>query len=128
MLLANKEGIVVTGPVVRLVAGGVGGALVVFTIPVLVGQLVGVKSVKIRKVMLHNNAAGNTTVLIGIGGVGVGIPAILPAFDSLNGLTDSYTADADFPEVEAFVNIVAWAAALAVGGTIDCELEVAVIG
>ena len=128
MLLANKEGIIVTGPVVPLVAGGVGGSLVVFTIPALAGQLVGVKSVKVRKVMLHNNAAGNTTVLIGIGGVGIGIPAILPALDSLNGLTDSYTADADFPEVEAFVNIVAWAAALAVGGTIDVQLEVAVIG
>jgi len=128
MLLANKEGIVVPGPVVNLVAAGVGGSLVVFTIPVLVGQLVGLKSVKIRKVILHNNAAGNTTVLIGIGAVGVGLPAILPALDSLNGLTDSYTADADFPEVESFANIVAWPAALLVGGTITIQLEVAVIG
>ena len=128
MLLANKEGIVVTGPVIPLVPGGAATSVLVFTIPVLLGQLVGVKSVKIRKVTLHNNAAGNTTVLIGIGAVGVGLPAILPALDSLNGLTDSYTADADFPEVESFANIVAWPAALLVGGTITIQLEVAVVG
>ena len=126
MLLANKEGIVVTGPVVPLVPGGAATSLVVFTIPVLLGQLVGIKSVKIRKVILHNNAAGNTTVLIGNGAVGVGVPVLLPALDSLNGLTDSYYADADFPEVESFANIVAWTPAVA--GTIDIQLEVAVIG
>ena len=126
MLLANKEGIVVTGPVVPLVPGGAATSVLIFTIPVLVGQLVGVKSVKIRKVTLHNNAAGNTTVLIGNGAVGVGIPVLLPALDSLNGLTDSYTADADFPEVESFANITAWTPAVA--GTIDIQLELSVHG
>ncbi len=128
MLLANKEGIVVTGPIVQLVAAAVAGALVVFTIPVLANQLLGTKSVKILKVMLRNNAAGNTSVLLGIGGAGVGIPAILPALDSLNNLTDSYVCRNDFPEVEAFANIVAWPAALVALGTIDVQLEVAVIG
>ncbi len=128
MLLANKEGIVVTGPVVNLILAGVGGSLVVFTIPVLAGQIVGLKSVKILKVLLHNNAAGNTTVLIGNGIAGVGIPVLLPALDSMNGLTDPYVSPNDFPEVESFANITAWAAALAVGGTIDIQLEVAVIG
>ena len=126
MLLANKEGIIVTGPVVPLVPGGAAASLLVFAIPVLVGQLVGLKSVKVRKVILHNNAAGNTTVLIGNGAVGVGVPVLLPALDSLNGLTDPYTADADFPEVESFADITAWTVALA--GTIDIQLEVAVIG
>ena len=128
MLLANKEGIVVTGPVIQLVAGGVGGALVVFTIPVLVGQLLGVKSVKVRKIMLRNTAGGNTGVLLGTGGAGVGVPAILPAFQSMNRLIDTYTADDDFPEVESFANISAWCVALVALGTIDVQLEVAVIG
>ena len=128
MLLANKEGIVVTGPVIQLVAGLVAGALVVFTIPVLAGQLIGVKSVKIRKVMLRNNAAGNVAVSLGTGGVGIGIPAILPAFDSMNNLTDNYGPD-DFPEVETFLNICAWGGVVFVaGGTIDVQLEVAIIG
>jgi hypothetical protein len=128
MLLANKEGIVLTGPVVRLAAAGAGASVLVFTVPVLLGQLVGVKSVKIRKVILHNNVAGNTTVLIGNGIPTVGVPVLLPALDSLNNLTDSYNADADFPEVESFANITAWPAALAVGGTIDIQLEVLVCG
>lgn len=126
MLLNTKEGIIRTGPIIPLVPGGAAASLLIFTIPVLVGQLIGLKSVKIRKVTLHNNAAGNTTVLIGNGAVGVGIPAILPALDSINGLTDTYIADTDFPEVESFANIVAWTPALA--GTIDIQLEVVIIG
>ena len=126
MLLANKEGIVVTGPIIPLVPGGAATSVLIFTIPFLLGQLIGTKSVKIRKVILHNNAAGNTTVLIGNGAVGVGIPPLLPALDSMNGLTDSYTTDADFPEVESFTNIVAWTPAVA--GTIDCQLEILVCG
>ena len=125
MLLANKEGIIVTGPVVNLAAAAPAGAVVVFTIPVLVGQLVGVKSVKILKVHLFNNAAGNTSVLIGNGIAGVGIPVLLPALASMNGLEDIYD---NLPEVESFADITAWPAALAVGGTIDIQLQVAVIG
>ena len=105
MLLANKEGIVVTGPVVNLIAAGVGGSLVVFTIPVLAGQIVGVKSVKVLKVHLFNNVAGNTSVLLGTGIAGVGIPVLMPAFASMNNLEDIYD---NLPEVESFANITAW--------------------
>jgi len=121
----QEEGIVVTGPVVNLPTAGAGGSRVVFTIPVLVGQLVGVKSVKIKKVILFNNAAGNTSVLIGNGAVGVGIPVLLPALTSMNGLEDIYD---NLPEVESFANITAWPAALAADGSIDIQLEVSVIG
>jgi len=125
MLLANKEGIVVTGPVVNLAVAAPAGAVVVFTIPVLVGQIVGVKSVKILKVHLFNNAAGNTSVLIGNGIAGVGIPVLLPALASMNGLEDIYD---NLPEVESFANITAWPAALVGVGGIDIQLQVAVLG
>jgi hypothetical protein len=129
MLLNTKEGIHVTGPVVPIIAAAPAGAVVVFTIPVLAGQLIGVKSVKVHKVMLRNNIAGTTTVSLGTGGAGIGVPAILPAFDSINNLTDSYIANTDFPEVEVFAaTISAWAAALGVGTTIDVQLEVIVCG
>lgn len=124
MLLANKEGIVVTGPVVPLIAAGAANAVVVFTIPALAGQLVGTKSVKILKVHLFNNAAGNTAVLIGTG-VGAGFAALLPAIVSMNGLEDVYD---NLPEVESFANITAFPAALVAAGTIDFELQVAIIG
>lgn len=125
MLLANKEGIVVTSPVVNMAAAGAAGAVLVFTIPVLVNQLLGTKSVKILKVHLFNNVAGNTSVLLGTGGAGVGIPVLMPAFASMNTLEDIYD---NLPEVESFANIAAWPAALLAGGTIDIQLEVAVIG
>lgn len=128
MLLANKEGIVVTGAIVNMAAAAPAGSVLIFSVPVLANQLVGVKSVKVLKVMMHNNAAGGTTVTLGNGAAGVGIPAILPALDTFNNLTQSYVVGLDFPEVESFANIVAWPAALAVGGTIDIQLEVAVIG
>ena len=128
MLLANKEGIIVPGLIVNLAAAGAAASLLVFSVPVLANQLIGLKSLKVRKIMLRNNAAGNTTVLLGNGAVGVGIPAILPALDSLNNLTATYIVEQDFPEVESFANIVAWPVALAVAGTIDIQLEVAVIG
>jgi len=121
----QEEGIVVTGPVVNLPTAGAGGSRVVFTIPVLVGQLVGVKSVKIKKVILFNNAAGNTSVLIGNGAVGVGIPVLLPALTSMNGLEDIYD---NLPEVESFANITAWPAALVAGSSIDIQLQVIVRG
>lgn len=125
MLLANKEGIVVTSPVANIAVAAAAGAVVVFTIPVLAAQLIGVKSAKILKVHLFNNVAGNTSVLLGTGGAGVGVPVLMPAFASMNNLEDVYD---NLPEVEAFADICAWAAALAVGGTIDIQLEVAVIG
>lgn len=125
MLLANREGIVVTGPVVNLAVAAVAGSLVVFTIPILANQLIGVKSVKVLKVHLMNNAAGNQQVFLGTGAAGVGIPVLMPAFMSMNGLTDVYD---NLPEVEAFANITAWPAALVAGGTIDIQLEVLVIG
>jgi len=121
----QEEGIVVTGPVVNLPTAGAGGSRVVFTIPVLVGQLVGVKSVKIKKVILFNNAAGNTSVLIGNGAAGVGIPVLLPALTSMNGLEDIYD---NLPEVESFANITAWPAALVADGSIDIQLQVIVRG
>lgn len=129
MLLANKEGIVVTGPVVNLAVAGIANAVVIFSIPVLAAQLVGVKSVKIRKVALFNNAAGNTWVLIG---TGVGVPpapvpfaALLPALTTFNNLEDLYDT---LPEVESFADITAYPAALLAAGTIDIQLEVVVIG
>lgn len=127
MLLANKEGIIVTTPVVNLAAAGIANAALVFTIPILAAQLIGTKSAKIRKVHLFNNVAGNTSVVIGTG-AGAGFVALLPGLSTINNLEDIYGDHNDLPEAEAFANITAYPAALVVGGTIDIELELAIIG
>jgi hypothetical protein len=122
-----QDRIVVPGPIVNFAAAGVANAAVVFTIPALVGQLVGTKSVKIYRVNLYNNApAGNTQVLIGTG-VGVGFAALLPALDSFNGLNDAYGPETDLIEAESFANVTAYVVALA-GGSIDVQVEVIVVG
>jgi hypothetical protein len=120
-----KDEIIVTGPLVNLPVASIGAAnaVVIFTIPV--GQLVGTKSVKIRKVNLYNNAAGNQQVVIG---TGVPCVALLPALDSRNGLFDSYGPDTDLIEVEAFANITAYPVALLAGTSIDIQLEVVIVG
>ena len=122
-----KEGIKSPSAVVNLAVAGVANAAVIYTIPALAGQLVGTKSVKIRKVILHNNLAGNTTVLIG-NGVGGAFVALLPALDSINGLTDTYDSESDLPPAESFANITAYPVALGVGTSIDIQLEVEIIG
>ena len=127
MLLNTREGTIVTGPLVNLVAIGAAAAVVVFSIPVLAGQLIGTKSAKIRRVNLYNNAAGNTRVLIGTG-VGAGFVALLPALDSMNGLSDPYGPETDLIEAEAFANITAYPVALAVGTSIDIRLELLILG
>jgi len=127
MGLLVKDEIVIAGPIVNLVAVGAANAVVIFTVPVLAGQLVGTKSVKIRRVNLYNNAAGNTQVLIGTG-VGAGFGALLPALDSMNGLLATYGPETDLIEAEAFANITAYPVALVAATSIDCQLEVIVCG
>ena len=125
MLLNTREGTIISGPLVNLAAIGAAAAVVVFTIPVLAGQLVGTKSAKIRRVNLYNNVAGNTQVLIGIG-----VPCVpfLPALDSMNGLFDAYGPETGLLEVEAFANITAYPVALAGGASIDIMLELLILG
>ena len=126
-MLFTKEGTIITGPLVNMTVAGAANAVVVFTIPVLAGQLIGVKSAKIRKVSLYNNVAGNTQVLIGTG-VGGGFAALIPALDSMNGLSDLYGPETDLIEVETFANITAYPVALAAGTSIDLRLELVILG
>jgi len=128
MLLDTKEGIIVTSPVVNMNLATAANAFLIFTIPILVNQLIGTKSAKIRKVHLFNNVAGNTNVVIG-NGVGIGVfVALLPALATMNNLEDIYGEHGDLPEVESFANITAYPAALLVGGSVDIQLELAIIG
>ena len=130
MGLLVKDEIIVPGPITNLAVIGAAAAAVIFTIPILAGQLIGAKSVKIRRVNLYNNIAGNTQVLIGtgVGGVGLGFIALLPALDSLNSLLATYGPETDLIEAEAFADITAYPVALAGGTSIDVQLEVIICG
>lgn len=114
-------GIPFVSAVVNLAVAGVAAAANIFVLPALAGVLVGTKSMVIKKVVLHNNNAGNTTVLIGTG-AGATFVALLPALDSLNGLTDPY-GENDLPRNESFATITAYPVALGAGTSIDIQIE-----
>ena len=124
MGLLVKDEIIRVGQIVNLAAAGAANAVVVFAIPV---ALLGVRSVKIYRVNLFNLAAGNTQVLIGTG-VGGAFVALLPALDSLNSLNDAYGPATDLIQAQSFANITAYPVALAVGTSINCQLELIVCG
>lgn len=125
MGLLVSDRIIVPGPVVNMAAAAAANAVVAFTLPA--GTLVGTKSLKIYRVNLYNNAAGNTQVLVGTGVAGA-FAALLPALDSFNGLFSSYGPETDLVEVESFTTITAYPVALVAGTSIDIQLEVIVCG
>jgi len=125
MGLLVEDRIIVAGPIVNLAAAAAANAAVIFTIPA--GQLVGTKSVRIRRVNLYSNAAGNTQVLVGTG-VGAAFAALLPALDSMNGLFASYGPETDLIEAESFAAITAYPVALVAASSIDIQLEVIICG
>lgn len=124
MGLLVDDKIIVPGPIVNLAAAGVANAVVIYTIPL---GLVGVKSVKIHKVNIYNNAAGATQILVGTG-VGAGFAALLPALDTFNGLNTTYGPQTDLIEAESFANITAYPVALVGVLGIDIQLEVIICG
>lgn len=130
MVIMALQGVRVQGPLTNLAAVGVANAVVIYQmsnwLPAVGGQQVGTKSAIVKRVKMHNNAGGNTTVIIGTG-VGAGFVPLLPALDSMNNLTDDYV-EGDLPEVEAFLDITAYPTALVALGTIDIVIEVEEIG
>jgi len=91
------------------------------------GQMVGTKSIKIKRVTMRNIAAGNAVVIIGTGLGAAAFVPLMPGLDSMNGLTDEYEEDV-LPQVEAFADITAYPVALVALGTIDIQIEVEEIG
>jgi hypothetical protein len=126
-MLVTRNRLVIPGPITNLAVAGVANAAVIFTVPVLAGQLVGTKSVRIHAVNIFNNAAGNTQILIG-NGVGGAFVALLPALDTFNSLNSAYGLQSDLVEAESFANITAYPVALAGAGTIDIQVEVIIVG
>lgn len=127
ILTGYDKGVRLQGPVVNLAAAAVGiaNAVVIFQISNF-AQLVGTKSVIIKRVKMLNTVAGNQTVIIGTG-AGAGFVPRLPGLVTLNGLNADFVED-DLPQAEFFLDITAYLLAVAVGGSIDIQVEVEEIG
>lgn len=130
ILTGFDEGVRLQGPVTNLAVAAVANAVAIFqlsnwNIPAG-GQMVGTKSVRIKRIKMMNNAAGNQVVMIGTG-VGAAFAALLPGLVSLNNLNEDFVEE-DLPQVEAFADITAYPVALVAAGTIDVQIEVEEIG
>jgi len=108
------------GALVNLAAAAAANAVAIFTLSTL-ATMVGAKTLVIKRLMIRNNAAGNTFVHVGTGVAGAFVDAILPLY-SLNNTTDEYDEWA-LPRAELLATITAYPDAL-VGGTIDIQIEV----
>jgi hypothetical protein len=111
------------GGVTNLAAIGAGNAVAILTRSTFIG-MVGTKTLKIKRLKIRNNNAGNTWVHIGTG-VGAGVDAI-PALYSIANTTDDYN-EFDIPQVELAATIVSWPDAVG-AGSIDVQIEAEEIG
>ncbi len=109
------------GPVTNLTVAGIAAAAVIFQISTF-AQLVGTKSVVIKRIKMMNNALGNQVIIIGTG-AGAGFNQMLPGLSTINNLNEDFIED-DLPEVEFFADITAYPVALIAAGTLDIQIEV----
>ena len=118
-LMAGKRRI---SPVVNLAAANV--AVVIVVISNFAG-MVGVKTMKIKRIKIRNNNGGNTWVHIGNGIFGAWTDRI-PALYSISNTTDDYDED-DLPQVESILTLAAYPEAVG-GGSFDVQIEVEDVG
>lgn len=112
------------GAVTNLAAAGVAAAVAIFTRSTA-GGMVGTKTLKIKRLKIRNNGAGNTWVHIGTGTGGTFVDAV-PALYSISNTTDDYQ-EFDLPEVELNATITAYPEAVG-AGSFDVQVEVDEIG
>lgn len=127
MLSELIRGVIVQGAVVNLAAAAAANATPIFRVSNTGAATgIGVKSFKLKKLMVRNNAAGNQWLRVGTGVGGAFVDAIPPLM-VLNNLDNSWQ-ELELPDVELFVNMTAFPVALVAGGSLDVQAEVEEIG
>jgi predicted membrane protein len=125
LMTGYDKGVRLQGPVTNLAVAGIAAAAVIFQMSNF-AQLVGTKSVRIKRILMWSNASGNTTVIIGTG-AGAGFAQALVPYYIISGFNLTVEEE-ELPETELFLDITAYPVALLVGGSIDIQLEVEEIG
>lgn len=125
MLAELGKGVILQGAVTNFAAAGNANAAAIFQLSNWANQM-GNKSFRLKRLLVVNNAAGNTYIHIGTGAAGAVVDAI-PALLSLNGLNTVFGED-DLPDVEFFADMMAYISAVAAAGTVDIMAEVEELG
>lgn len=121
MAIEMSKGIRCTGSLVNIASAN---ATTLFQVSNF-AQQIGTKTVKLRKVMLQNNGAGNQWVLIGTG-LAASFGATLPSLMLANN-TDGEWTEYDVPGVEFSSDITIRAPSWTTG-SINAQVEVEEIG
>lgn len=119
-MLGLLKGIRRTGAVVNIAAAGVGNLQPLFTVSTF-ASMVGTKTLRLRRLKIRNNGAGNTWVHIGTG-AGAAFVHIIPALYSISNTTDDYM-EFDLPRLEVVATINGYVDAVGVGD-FDIQVEV----
>jgi len=121
MISTMLEGIRRAGAVVNLAVAGVANATAIYTRPTF-AQMVGARTMKVCKLLVRNNLGGNCWLAVGTG-AGAGFANLIPPLLILNNI-DNPWQEFELPAVEAAATITAFPDALAVGGSLDVQIEV----
>lgn len=105
------------GPMVNLAAAGAATAAVILG---LAAGLNGVQTVKIKRLKIRNNNAGNTFVHIGTG-AGAGFVHLIPPLWSISNTTDDY-GEYDLLQTETILAVTAYPDAVG-AGSFDVQIE-----
>lgn len=118
-MLDLLKGIRRVGPVTNVNAAGAPNAGTIFTAPI---GGVGIKTMRIRRLKIRNNAGPNTWVHIGTGGGAFAFVEGIPPLYSIANTTDDYD-EFDLPSVSFGADITTFADAVG-GGSFDVQIEV----
>ena len=125
MVFDLLSGVTLQGPVTNLAAALVANAVAIYQVSNDPNQI-GTKSVRLKKLMIRNNAAGPCWLSVG-NGVGVLYADLIVPVRSQNNL-DATWQTVELPGVESFADVTAWVDALVAGGSLDIQLEVEEVG
>ena len=129
MLAELIRGVSLPGPITNLGAAAVlvANAQAIYTASNLGAAVgTGTKSLKLRKLFVRNNAAGNQWLHVGTGAGATFVDAI-PAVMVINNLDNNWE-EVELPSRELFATITAYLEALVAGGSMDVQLEVEEVG
>jgi hypothetical protein len=119
-LLAGRRRV---SPVVAIATFGVANATTLMTISSF-NQMIGTKTLRIKRLKIANIAGGNTWFNIGTGVAGTWVAGIASLY-TVNNTTDDYE-EGDLPQWETNLTITGWPTANA--GAFNITLEVEELG
>lgn len=117
------KGVLVTGNSVNMAVAATGVAIFQQS---NFAQQIGTKSFKVKKLRVRNNAANDCWLSLGTGIAGAFV-ANMPPFRVINNM-DNEWQEISIPQLEYFADLTASVDALAVGSSLDVQVEVEELG